>query len=263
MERVELTVQRRTGLKKGPAGRLRKDQCIPGVIYGKQFKNVNIQIDNRNTMVLKKINFSENTLINLMIKDEDAKLSVLIKDCQIHPLTEEVVHIDFINVSLKDKIKVKVPIRVKGEAEGVKEGGMLQYLTKELDVECIPTEIPESIEIDVTALKVGDSVHASDVKFPAGIRLLNPESDVIISLVMPEEEQEEVAPAEGASAEPEVIKEKPKTEEGEEEAKSGEGKAKEAKATEGKPEEPAQDKEKGKEKGREREKGRGKEKEKR
>jgi len=221
MERVELTVEKREEMGKGPVGRLRKAKSIPAIIYGKKFTPINVKIDNKNVMVLKKIDYSENTLISLILKGASDKLSVLIKDFQIHPLTEEVVHIDFINVSLTDKIKVKVPIHLKGEAEGVKAGGILESILKDLDIECVPTAIPESIEIDVTALKVGDNIHVSDIAVPVGSKILNPEKDVILSIVVPVVE-EEAAAVEPGPTEPEVIKEKPKTEEGKEEgAKEG------------------------------------------
>lgn len=221
MERVELTVEKRDEMGSGAVGRLRKAKSIPAVVYGKKFTPINVKIDNKNIMVLKKIDYSENTLISLSLKGASEKLSVLIKDFQIHPLTEEVVHIDFINVSLTDKIKVKVPIHLKGESEGVKAGGILESILKDLDIECVPTAIPESIDIDVSALKVGDNIHVSDIKAPAGSKILNPEKDVILSIVVPVAE-EEAAAVEPGPTEPEVIKEKPKTEEGKEEgAKEG------------------------------------------
>ena len=232
MERVALTVQKRDELKSGKVGRLRKANFIPAIIYGKKFKPMGVKIDNKNTLTLKKINFSENTLIDLQIQGEKEKIAVLIKDLQFHPLTEEVMHIDFIHVSLTDKIKVKVPIKIKGESPGVKDGGILEYLLRELELECIPTDIPEFIEIDISALKLGDSIHVKDLRTPSTLKVLTPETDVVVSVVSPEEEKpEEAVAAEGAVTEPEVIKEKPKTEEAEagKDAKDGKKEAKEPK----------------------------------
>lgn len=216
MERVSLIVHKRAELKTSSVGRLRKEKCIPAIIYGKKFKPMNIKIDNANALILKKIGFSENTLIDLAVQGEHQKIAVLIKDIQYHAVSDEVIHIDFIHVSLTEKIKVKVPIKVKGIAAGIKDGGMLQYVLRELEIECIPTEIPDSIEVDVTALKLGDAIHVKEIPVPASAKVITPGTDVIISVVKPEEEKpEEAAAAEGAVTEPEVIKEKPKTEEAE------------------------------------------------
>jgi len=215
MENIKLTVEKREETGKEKVGRLRKTKCVPAVIYGKGIPNINIKLPEKEFNILKKIDFSENTLIDLTIKGEK-KLSVLIKDFQVHPLTDEVIHVDFVNVSLTDKIKVKVPIKTQGEPEGVKQGGTLEYVLRELEVECLPKDIPETIEIDVSLLKLGESIHVKDINIQDNIKILTPQTDVVIALIAHKDEAEEKpegAEATTEEAEPEVIKEKQKEKE--------------------------------------------------
>jgi large subunit ribosomal protein L25 len=120
------------------------------------------------------------------------------------------VHVDFNEISLTKAIKVNVPVVTKGESVGVKqEGGSLEHILWELEVECLPTAIPKEIEVDITALKLKDSVHVKDIVAPSGVKILNDPSSIVLTIAEPMKEEVVAAPVEGeVTQEPEVIKEK-------------------------------------------------------
>ncbi|KPJ97607.1 MAG: hypothetical protein AMK71_13030, partial [Nitrospira bacterium SG8_35_4] len=148
---------------------------------------------------------------------------VLIKDYQMDPVSDELLHVDFIEVSLLENVNVTVPLVIIKEPAGVKMGGILEHRMREIEVECLPTQIPEKIEIDAGHIEIGHSLHVSDLTAPEGAKIISDESEVILSVSAPRVEEE--APAEGAeaeAAEPELVKAKGK----EEEDKSAEEKEK-------------------------------------
>ncbi|OGW77520.1 MAG: hypothetical protein A3J52_03385 [Omnitrophica bacterium RIFCSPHIGHO2_02_FULL_49_9] len=138
--------------------------------------------------------------------------TVVIKEIQHDPITDAVEHIDFNIISLTEKIKVNVPLHVTGESIGVKEDGVLDVVHHEIEVECLPTDIPERIPVDITSLKIGDSVHIKELSFPSGVTPTLEENEVVVAVHAPRVEEEPV-PAEGEAAEPEVVG-KEKKEEG-------------------------------------------------
>ena len=193
---------------KGGVKKLKRKGFIPAVVYSKNF-NLLIKMPKQVLKELKAIHFSESVLIEMEIEDydQDGKiLPVLIKDVQYHPLKEEILHIDFFKVSLKERIRTKVPLVLKGEPEGVKLGGVLEQLLREVEIEVYPTDIPEKIEIDVASLNIGSSLHIGDLKLPPKIKILEPKETTIVTLVAKKEEEEVSAGEEEAV--PEVVKEK-------------------------------------------------------
>jgi large subunit ribosomal protein L25 len=168
-------------------------------------------------------------VINLKIKDDTKKKArpCLIKEIQYDPVKGDIVHVDFNEVSLTKEIKVNVPVATKGEPMGVKqEGGSLEHILWEIEVECLPTQIPNQIEVDVSQLKIGDSIHIKDISFPSNIKVLNDPGAIVLSVAAPIKEEIPVAPVEGeVTQEPEVIKEK-KEVPAEEEAEAGKEKDK-------------------------------------
>ncbi len=138
----------------------------------------------------------------------------MIKDLQYHPLNEENIHIDFVKISLTEKIKVSVPIILGGEAKGVKEGGVLEQILWNLEIEGLATDIPERIEVEISNLGIGDSIHAGDIKLAENLKLITPPISTVATVVKKVEE-EVAAPgtAEAVPAGPEVIKEKKESEE--------------------------------------------------
>lgn len=226
MEKVKIKTHFRQEAGKEIAKKIRKESLVPAVVYSKDI-NMPIQVPLPSLKVLKNIHFSESTIIDMDIegyKNKDNPISVLIKDVQYNPVTEEVIHLDFMKVSLKERIKVKVPVNLKGECIGVKEGGVLEQMLWEVELEALPLDIPEKIELDVSDLAIGHSIHVEDLTLNPNIKILDSPKDTIVTVVVMKEEVEEVAPVEEVQ-EPEVIKEKEKEEKEEKE----EGKEKEVK----------------------------------
>ncbi len=145
----------------------------------------------------------ENVIISL--KAGDKTRTVIVKDLQTDPVRGDLLHVDLYQISLKERLKASVPIEVRGEAPGVKEGGILQHRLREIEVECLPTEIPEFIPVDVSGLSIGDSLHVKDLRVTGDLKILADGEESVISVVPPT--VEEVAPPtpEEVAAEPEVI----------------------------------------------------------
>jgi large subunit ribosomal protein L25 len=189
MEQSTLAGYERLGFKKGPAGRLRKEGKIPAVIYG---HNSPIHISVSATEFNSKFHvISENTLIT--IKVEDKEYEVLVKDSQENMLLGQITHIDFFEVERGKSLKTRVPVILTGAAVGVKEGGMLEQHLHEIDVECLPKDIPQKIEIDISELKLGEAIHVSDLSLSDKVKILNfmDQSVVGVTTVKAEEEPEE------------------------------------------------------------------------
>ncbi|MCM8773558.1 MAG: 50S ribosomal protein L25 [Candidatus Omnitrophica bacterium] len=220
MEKVIIKSILREGKGKEKVKKIRRKGFIPAIVYSRNF-NLPVELPLSSMKILKSIHFSENTIIEMEVDgydDKDNRLNVLIKDVQYDPLREEVIHIDFMRVSLDEKVKVKIPIVLKGESKGVKEGGVSEQIMWDVTVEALPLDIPDKIEVDISPLAIGDTIHIVDLKISEKVRILASPEDAIVTVVAKEEEvvaSEEVASAE--SAEPEVIKEKPKEEKEEKE----------------------------------------------
>jgi large subunit ribosomal protein L25 len=212
MEDILVEAQVREEIGKSKVADLRDAGFIPAVVYGEGKAALAIKISHRSLMQLIHQHRIENAILTLKIQDDkQAKpRSCLVKEIQYDPLTEDIVHVDFNEISLTKEIKVNVPIVAKGEPIGVKqEGGSLDHILWEVEVECLPTDIPKEIEVDVSQLKIGDSIHIRDIAFPPTVKVLTSPDASVIQVSAPIKEEVAVAPAEGeASQEPEVIKEK-------------------------------------------------------
>jgi len=209
MERVKVEVFLREKTGKETAKKIRREKSIPAIVYGKDL-NIPIKVPHQSLKILKSIRFSESVIIDMQIINGERKenYSVIIKDLQYHSLTEEIIHIDFMKVSLQEKIRVHVPLVLKGEPKGVKLGGTLEQILREIEVEGLPLDIPQKIEIDVSNLEIGDSLHIKDVAVGDKLRVITPAEETIATILAKEEEVVEEAPIEGEPQEPEVIKEK-------------------------------------------------------
>lgn len=216
--KIKAILREERGTSKSRA--LRREKFVPAVAYGKDANYV-IKIERKELKYLRQHHFSENVIINLEISNHKKSevITVLLKDYQLNPVTEEIIHLDFIKVSMKEKIAVEVPIEIKGEAAGVKSGGSLERVLWNIKVECLPKDIPESIVVDVSNLNIGDSIHVEDLSQIEGVEFLTEPKEVVVNVAAPVKEEEIVEAAEEAAEEPEVIKEKPKEEEKEEGAK--------------------------------------------
>lgn len=213
MEEIFLEVQPREETGKAKIKVLRRGGFIPAVIYTQGEETETIKIVSREFLRILHEHRAGSIIINLRAKGEAKKnkgRACLIKEVQYNPVKGDVIHVDFNQISLTKAIKVNVGVVAKGESVGVKaDGGALEHILWEIEVECLPTEIPKEIEVDVTNLKIGDAIHVRDIKVPPGIKIFNDPDAIILSVVPPMKEEVVVAPVEGEEkAEPEVIREK-------------------------------------------------------
>ncbi len=226
MDRIQLNAEIREELGKNRTKKLRSAGVVPACIYkhGKEAKN--LKIDKRALFEVLHTKAGENVIIDLTIKGDESKMPrpVMIKEVQYHPIKDDVLHVDFSEISLTEKIKVDIPVVTKGEPEAVhKEDGTLEHIMWELEVECLPTEIPEKIEVDVSKLEIGDKIHVKDLSVPFAVKILNDPELTVLSAEPPhaeEEPAEEALEGEEEGVEPDLIKKGKKEEEegGEEEA---------------------------------------------
>ena len=210
MEVTDLAAQVRKEQKKGPARRLRQKGFVPAIFYGRSAENILLAIRNDELTKLYK-DKKNHAFIKLIIDDGDnkkiEKLS-LIKELQVQPLTGKFYHADFYEVDIKRKISMEVSLRFVGKAIGVENGGELQHIRREVKVSCLPLNLPDHIDVDVTNLDIGDSIKIRDLKIAEGITILDrPDSAVAavqVIKVVKEAAKEEVATEEGAAVEGEA-----------------------------------------------------------
>ena len=221
MERIKLNAHMREEKGTNRVKKIREKGQIPAVLYKMGELTKNIKVEKRSLHDVLHTKAGENVIIDLVIEDKMKKARpVMIKEIQYHPIKDTVLHVDFNEISLTKEIKVNVPIATKGEADAVtKEGGTVEHIMWEVEVECLPTNIPEKIEIDISELKIGDAIHIKDLTVGSGIKILNDPELTVISGEPPHvEAPAEEVPAEDAATEPEVITKGKKEEEGEGEA---------------------------------------------
>jgi len=188
---------------RGGAHHLRREGLIPAVVYGRRRESQALAVDGRAFIQL--LNLGINTLIRLEIDgQEDA---VMIKDLQRHPVRGNITHVDFLAVALDEVLRTSVPVLVSGDDIVAQNGGILQHLLREVEVECLPTDVPSSVVVDVSHLRVGDHVTVADLTFETSVTLLTPADELIASVAAPrmaevdeveDEEDEEVAAADAA-----------------------------------------------------------------
>lgn len=227
MEEVKLDVQIRENKGRRYAKKDRRQSLIPAIIYGGKKEETTVKIDRRNFEHIRRVHVGENIIFRLNVFVGDKQLNdytALIQEEQRHPVSDEILHVDFKRISLKEKIRVRVPLNPVGDAVGVvKDGGSLDHILWDLEVECFPMDIPKKIDVDVAALKIGDAVFIKDLKLPTAVVTYHDPEAIVFTVVPPMKEEVEKKPEEEIT-EPEVIKEK-KEKEGEE---GEEPKAKEA-----------------------------------
>jgi large subunit ribosomal protein L25 len=209
MEVTDLAAQVRKEQKKGPARRLRQKGFVPAIFYGRSAENILLAVKNDELVKLYK-DKKNHAFIKLIIDDDGnkkiEKLS-LIKELQVQPLTGKFYHADFYEVDIKRKLIIDVSLRFIGKAIGVENGGELQHIKREVKVSCLPLDLPDHIDVDVTNLEIGDSIKIRDLKVPEGITMLDrPDASIasvaVIKVVKVEEPvKEEVATEEGTTTE--------------------------------------------------------------
>jgi len=209
--------------------RLRREGRLPAVLYGGEEKETLALSVNKHDF-LRAVQAGERILV---LKLADRQAQVLIKAVQSDHLGEEVLHVDFNALRAGERIRVRIPITLKGVAKGQADGGVVSQPLHHLEVECLPTAIPERVTVDVEPLLKGDDIRVGDLKLPEGVTAITRKTDVVAQCTEPKLEVVAATPTEGVAAEPEVLAEK-KPEEGEEEAAAGEKGGAEAKKKEGK-----------------------------
>jgi large subunit ribosomal protein L25 len=182
MEATELKACIRNTSGKGPARRFRKEGLIPAVFYGRGEEAIHLSVNASELLKIIRVK-KENVFINLLI-DGDKKLEKLslIKELQIEPVSRRFYHADFYEVRMDHRLTLDVPLRFAGIPVGVVNGGELQHLKRDLKVSCLPSVLPDFIEIDVSGLEIGDSIKVKDIRVPEGISVLDP-GDVGVAMV--------------------------------------------------------------------------------
>ncbi|MGD0566666.1 MAG: 50S ribosomal protein L25 [Candidatus Goldiibacteriota bacterium] len=220
MEKVVLDAASREGKAEGR--KMKKDGKIPAVVYGKETKSMPIEIKIRDIEKTVK-HLSEGTLLitlKLTGKGMNEEKIVVIQEVQRDPKTDEIIHADFKQISEKEKSIFKVPVFSTGLSEGVKIGGVLEFITREIQVRCLPKDLPQKFEMDVTSLMIGNDFTVEDIKVPEGVEIMTGKDKVVFTVVSHKIEEEPKPGEAGAveataeTAQPELIKKERATEEG-------------------------------------------------
>jgi large subunit ribosomal protein L25 len=206
MSEIAIDVQKRETVGKESNRKLRNAGLVPAVVYGAGKEPVAIQLQKKNLLDIFRSGVEKNAIFLLKLEGTGQERHAMIREMQVDPIDRSILHIDFQRVLLTQKVAVKVPIELVGIAYGVKtQGGVLDFVNREVEIRALPTQIPPHLELDITHLHVGHHIELSAVALPAGVELIDDPEKVIVSIAhvrgeVPGEEGEE------KSAEPEVIK---------------------------------------------------------
>jgi large subunit ribosomal protein L25 len=202
MADITLTAEVRTAGGKGDSGRVRREGKVPAVVYGLSDPSVAVTVPSRDLSHILSSESGANTLIALNI-DGSSQLA-LARQIQRHPVKGTVMHVDFVRVRADQTVQGEVPVRLVGDAEGVGRGGVLEQLLHSVSVEALPRDVPNSLEIDISALEIGSAVHVSDLPVTSGVVILNEADAVVAQISAPRvaEEEAEVVEGEGVEGAP-------------------------------------------------------------
>lgn len=200
---IAMNADQRTGTTKGELRQLRLQGKVPGVIYGKQLSNAaQVTVDGKELQSL--LRSHPNAVLEINVPSH-GKTSVMISEIQRDSLNRQVLHVDFHQINMNENVKANVRIQAEGDSQGVKEGGVLQVVMHELEVQCLPNNIPDAVTVDISSLAVGESVLVSDLKLPKGVELSADPEQVVLTILAPQkeltEEEAEDAAVELAEAE--------------------------------------------------------------
>lgn len=200
---IDLQAEPRKRSGTGAMGALRREGLIPAVVYGRGRENVNLKVNAKTFNKIVEHSASDNILVSLKIEGASGDQLALVQEMQHDHLKGGILHIDFHAIREDEEIHADVPVDLVGTPEGIKEGGVLEYIHHAIEVRCLPKDLPEKLAVNVAHLKLNEAVHVSDIKFPEGVRT-RLGADVVIALVAePKVEAEPVpaaAAAEGAAA---------------------------------------------------------------
>jgi large subunit ribosomal protein L25 len=208
MENLVLNIEKREVRGKGGARKLRKEGYVPGILYSPHREDPEIPIKIFKKEIHKVFSGdSEHHVVNLNLGNEE--IMAILKEVQRDPIKNSILHVDFFKVFKGEKVTVEVPIELIGESKGVKKGGILEHLLREIEIETVPSKIPDIIEVDISDLDLGDSLLVSDIKFPEDVEPLTPLETAVVSILAPTKVEEEV---EEEAEEAEEIKPEEETE---------------------------------------------------
>jgi large subunit ribosomal protein L25 len=210
-KQVKLSAELRTSTGRAAVRKLKARGIVPAVIYGAKDKPQPLQVSRRDINTLLSHASGENILVELEIASEGKSASrlALVQEVQHSPVGGDILHIDFHAVSIDEMIEAEVPLEPVGIANGVKNfGGLLEQNVRSLAIECLPSDLPDKITVDVSALNIGDSIHVRQVVLPTGVTTKIPGDLTVFSVLAPTVEEEPVAVAEAVATGPEVIREK-------------------------------------------------------
>lgn len=193
MEIFDLKASERKGTGKGQARTLRRQGLIPAVLYGPKTESIPLTISVLDLGTIRKQTRNEHVILNLIIENGGTQnKTAMIKELQIAPVTNQYLHVDFYEISLEDKIVVKVPVELIGKSQGVERGGFVQLVRHQLEVSCLPGDIPARIQVDISELDIGDAVHVEEVEVGDKVELLYDTNFTVATVVAPTVEEEEV-----------------------------------------------------------------------
>ena len=201
--KTALSAKRRDETGKGAARKIRSTGQVPAVLYGKNQQPIHLTLDARETLHLFHSISVENTIVNVQIDDDKEELETLVREIQMHPFRPDLVHVDFFCIERGVALEVDIPVNYVGTPHGVREGGVLEIILHEFRVKCIPSKIPESIEIDIVRLDIGDSIHVSEIEMADDVELLTDPGHTacLVSVPRVEEVEEEEELEEGVEGE--------------------------------------------------------------
>ena len=210
MQQVRLEAQKREAAGKGAARGMRRAGHIPAILYGRKNEVIPIRIDERGFQDFLQ-NYGETAFINLEIADHGTE-NVMVKEIQRDPVSNQLLHTDLLRISMDEPITSSVSITLVGSAPGIREGGILEFPHRQLTVRCLPTLLPEDLEIDISQLEIDDRLSVEDISLPEGVEVLDDLKTRIVAIIPPRMEEEleveegaEEAAAADEDAEPEVI----------------------------------------------------------
>jgi len=206
MEQMQLTSTVRTDKGKGVARKLRQNGMVPAVLYGGTHGNVVLTVNSHDLRLILAKGAGETSLIDLSVKngDDTQTVPVILKEFQIDPVKRNLLHADFMEVTMGHVLEIHVPLEFTGTAPGTKSGGTLEFITRELHIECLPSKMLSHIDVDISSLGIGDSLSVEDIQLGDDYKILTPQDAIVVTVAAPRSEEEEGEGEEG-QAEPEVI----------------------------------------------------------
>ncbi len=202
-EEIKLSAEKRKDFSGKRLNDIRRDGKIPAILYGPDVENTPVIVDDSELRQAISTEHGENALIKLKVGGKKP-VTTIIREIQVHPLSMNILHIDFGQIRMTEKVEVEIPVEVEGDPPGVKkEGGVLEHIIREIRVSCLPGDIPDNFVLDVSELNVGDHLKVSDIPKSDGVEILEDSESLVVNLVPPTEIKEEEEPAE--EEEPEII----------------------------------------------------------